>query len=618
MCGIVGEFSSTVDVQVIRRLTGMMSRRGPDDDGIWTDDHVCALGFRRLAILDLSPNGHQPMLTPDERYAIVFNGEIYNYQEIRRRLEQEGVRFRSSGDSETLLYALARWGTDALAMLNGMFALAFYDRERRTLLIARDHAGIKPLYYLRKPSGLVFASQFDQLLAHPWGADLDVSNTALAIYLEQGYIPAPYALYEDTAMLEPGGWLEIDAEGKVRQGRFYEFPAYREPDLSGHAAYEAVDNAVAAAVKRQLISDVPVGTFLSGGIDSPLVSAKIASLVNEPFKAFTIRIAGDEMDESADAASYARQLGLQHIVADITPQHMLDHLVEMLSCLSEPLADYSILPTYLVSQVARQHVTVALSGDGGDELFWGYARRFSRVIRSAEQFSQPHLVRMARYGAKKYLKIGSATHDIVSRTVGERYRSAHRFMPIALARSLFPTLPEWSSEITLFDFDDSRVDHVAQWLRWNEFVGHLTRVLLKVDRASMHHALEVRVPLLDREVIDVATRIDWRTCLDPHAEIGKQPLRQSLARHVQQQTLSKRGFSIPLAQWLRGPLRPLIEDLVLPASDFMGLPVHRPTLQRMSREFLSGSVNHVNALWVLINLKLWSGNRVSSATPAGI
>lgn len=605
MCGIVGEFSPTVDGQVIARLTRMMARRGPDDEGLWVEAQRCAFGFRRLAILDLSPSGHQPMLTSDERWVLVFNGEIYNFQELRRRLEQEGVRFRSSGDSEVLLYALVHWGKRALSELNGMFALALYDRHERTLLIARDHAGIKPLYYLRHRDGLVFASQYNQLMAHPRSAEHPVSYPALAMYLELGYIPAPYGLLQNSAMLPPGGWLEINAMGQVTDGRYYEFPKNPAPDLSGQQAYEAVNDAITAAVRRQLVSDVPVGTFLSGGIDSPLVSAKIAASMTDPFKAFTIKIPGDEMDESVDAARYATHLGLAHILDEITPQLVLDHLTEMLACLTEPLADYSVLPTYLVSQLARQHVTVALSGDGGDELFWGYAGRFSRMLRSAGQFRQPHLLRMARYGAKKYLGWGDASRDISWRTIGQRYRAAHSFMPLKLAQAVFPDLPAWPADYTTFDYQSSDPDDVAQWLRWNEFTGHLTRVLLKVDRASMHHSLEVRVPLLDREVIDTAVRVDWRSCLDPQQEIGKQPLRWALARHIDYQTLPKRGFSFPITEWLRGPLRPLVDDL-LTLDALLGLPVHRPTIQRMVGEYLNGTANHVNSLWILINLRLWS------------
>lgn len=611
MCGIVGEFSPTVDRQVIARLTRMMARRGPDDEGLWVEEGRCAFGFRRLAILDLSPSGHQPMLTPDERWVMVFNGEIYNFRELRGELEQEGVRFRSSGDSEVLLQALARWGRRALNRLNGMFALALYDRHERRLLLARDHAGIKPLYYLRHSDGLVFASQYDQLMVHPRSASHAVSYPVLGMYLEMGYIPAPYALLENTGMLPPGGWLEMDANGRMSEGRFYEFPQNPTPDLQGQQAYEAVNDAITAAVRRQLISDVPVGTFLSGGIDSPLVSAKIAASTSEPFNAFTIRLPGDDMDESVDAARYAEHLGLKHVIDEITPQRVLDHLTEMLSCLTEPLADYSVLPTYLVSQLARRHVTVALSGDGGDELFWGYAVRFSRVLRSAEQFRQPHLLRMARYGAKKYLGWGDAPRDISWRTIGQRYRAAHRFMPFNLVRALFPDLPAWPADYTAFDFQASDIDDVAQWLRWNEFTGHLTRVLLKVDRASMYHALEVRVPLLDREVIDMAARVDWRSCLDPQQEIGKQPLRWALARHIDYQTLPKRGFGLPITEWLRGPLRSLVDDL-LSLDTLFGLPVHRPVLQRIVTEYLNGTTNHANSLWILINLRLWAAH---SAVP---
>ncbi|MGH7963151.1 MAG: asparagine synthetase B family protein, partial [Candidatus Binatia bacterium] len=275
-------------------LIALMARRGPDDEGVWSDGRGVTLGFRRLAVLDLSPTGHQPMRTQDGRYVIVYNGEVYNFRELRQELEQEGVRFRSTGDTEVVLYALAHWGTRALSRFNGMFALGFYDAGERRLLLARDHAGIKPLYSMLTSRGLVFASQYDQILAHPWSQPLDISREALALYLRMGYLPAPYALLQNTHMLEPGTWLEMTSESRMRRGRFFAFPVYGEPNLRGAEAYEAVDTAVTAAVRRHLVSDVPVGTFLSGGIDSPLVAAKMRAVSNGPVRAFTIGTNGDQ------------------------------------------------------------------------------------------------------------------------------------------------------------------------------------------------------------------------------------------------------------------------------------------------------------------------------------
>src|SRR5262249_14008021 len=262
MCGILGQITfsegdcTAPDEEISPRLIGLMARRGTDGEGFWSDGRHATLAFRRLAILDLSDNAHQPMLTPDGRYALVYNGEVYNFRELRRKLVQDGVRFRSTGDTEVVLYALAQWGNRALSRFNGMFALGFYDSVEKRLLLARDHAGIKPLYYLLMSRGLVFASQYDQILAHGWSRESHVSPAALGLYLRLGYIPAPYALLQDTYMVEPGSWLEVSGENRVRHGRFFEF-SFSEPTLRGEAAFEAVDAAVTSAVRRQLVSDVP-------------------------------------------------------------------------------------------------------------------------------------------------------------------------------------------------------------------------------------------------------------------------------------------------------------------------------------------------------------------------
>ncbi len=393
MCGIAGELcragrSSGADWE---RISALMKRRGPDSEGNWSSPGgECTMVFRRLAILDLSPAGHQPMVSADGRYVLTFNGEVYNFRELRRRLEGKGRTFRSSGDSEVVLNALMEWGTGALDLFNGMFALALYDQHEQKLLIARDHAGIKPLYYLESGQGMVFASQYDQILAHPWSRGLPVSREALALYLRLSYVPAPYAILEGTHMLEPGSWREYRADGTVREGHYDQFPRYQTPSLRGREAHEAVDAAVTRAVERQLVSDVPVAAFLSGGIDSPLVTAKICAASDTPVEAFTIGTGQDPSDESGDAACYARELGVRHVIEHVTPEQALEMLDDVVTACGEPFGDYSIFPTMLVSRLASRSYKVILSGDGGDELFWGYTKRASQLIGGATGFRAPY------------------------------------------------------------------------------------------------------------------------------------------------------------------------------------------------------------------------------------
>lgn len=606
MCGICGElrFEATGDEPTLdfERLIDVMARRGPDDRGAWAGG-PCRLGFRRLAILDLSPAANQPMAAAG--CALVFNGEVYNFRELRHELEAAGIRFATTGDTEVVLWALIHWGKAALDRFNGMFALGFYDSRRGALLLARDAVGIKPLYALFDRQGLFFASQYDQIMAHPWGGGRPVSPAALGLFLRFGYVPAPYGILEGTEMLAPGSWLEATADGRLSRGRYYEFPVYRQPDLRGAEADEAVNAAITAAVRRQMISDVPLGTFLSGGIDSPLVAAKAAAAAKRPLRAYTIGSDDVSLDETADAIDYGRQLGLDHVAERYTPDKAIDWLDRVIDACAEPVADTSIFPTMLVSSLARRDVTVMLSGDGGDELFWGYPARFAAVLQRAEQFRRPYWLRTGQRVAQRLSSSSGGQAALRWPTIGDWYRAVHARQSDAGLNAIFIDFPAVPDDFRLFRYDGWRPDETAQWLRWNEITGHLTRVLLKVDRASMYHSLEVRVPLLDREVIDVASRVDWRSCLNLDTSEGKRPLRHALAGHVAIPNRPKRGFSVPMAAWLRGPLAPIFREAVLKQSNLVGLPFRRAAMENLLNEHVSGRTDQSRWLWTVLNLALW-------------
>lgn len=609
MCGIFGAFSNKqghlLSETTLREITRLSTRRGPDDEGFWTDGVHCSLGFRRLAILDLSQNGHQPMESEDGRYVLVFNGELYNFREIRRDLEFCGYSFRSTGDAEVVLYSLAQWGKSALQRFNGMYALGFYDRLKKKMFLARDHAGIKPLYWMRGPNGVVFASQYNQILSHPWANDLHIDPVAMRLYLNLGYIPAPYALHQGVAMLEPGGWVEIDAQGRCTSGLYFKFSRFQQPDLFGHEAVEAVDAAIAAAVKRQLVSDVAVGSFLSGGIDSPLVTAKMADAAPAPVRAFTIGTIGEELDESKAAARYAAELGLEHVVRNFSAEDCLALVDDVVCACSEPFADYSMFPTLLVSQLAREQVKVIVSGDGGDELFWGYSARFSASIRHAGLFRLPALVRRGLRRLNNRFRAEQWPWGVTMPDIGSWYRARHSGLFDDQIEAVFPGIVAWPQNFDLFDYRGFNQGETARWLRWNEYTGHLGMVLLKVDRASMHHSLEVRVPLLDREVVETAERIDWRTCLNLKTGEGKIPLRRSLKKHASFQTQEKKGFTIPLGAWLGGELRELFCDTLLGRDVLLGIPFESAAVENLYRRHRSGEQDYTTALWVLLSLALW-------------
>lgn len=613
MCGITGIWTADDAAatppftDAICTMTRLMARRGPDDEGFWTDPagHV-QLGFRRLAILDLSPAGHQPMVSADGRSVLVFNGEIYNYQELRHELTQKGVQFRSQSDSEVLLEALNLWGAAALERLNGMFALAWYDRQSQTLLLARDHAGIKPLYYYRHPAGkgIAFASQYNALLHTPWGEPGGIQPDVLYLYLRLHHIPPPYALLENTHQLEPGHYVLVRADGSLTKQAWWTLPRNPEPDLTGAAATQALRQALDNAIRRQRLADVPLGVFLSGGVDSPLVTAFARQQTDAHLQAYTIGNPGWGQDESDAAATYARHLEVDFRLHPISGAEALDTIPDVIAAQYEPFGDFSIIPTLLVSRFARTGLTVALSGDGGDELFFGYERPIS-LLRDGADFRWPWLMRLSLYGLGK-AGLGRRRSDvIVSRTPGDYYLMVNGRLREEQLRMIAPPLMSLPADFTLYDFDGYKGQrHLANYSRWVEFYGQLQRGLKKVDMASMHHSLEVRVPLLDREVMETALRIDPMACMRDGTR--KTVLREILGQFVPPESIPKpkRGFAVPLDEWLRGPLRPLVEATLFDQPLYPHGVFDLPGVWRYWEAFLAGA-NYKWGLWTLLTLQWW-------------
>ena len=624
MCGITGiltfgqEAGGPEFVRATRRMTALLKRRGPDDEGYWEDpDRRLQLGFRRLAILDTSRAANQPMVSGDGRSVLIFNGEIYNFASLRKTLQAKGIRFRSHGDGEVLLEALNLWGEEAIVRLNGMFAFAWYDRKERRLLLARDHAGIKPLYYFTHPAGrgVAFASQYNALLHTPWGEPGDVRHDVLHLYLRLHHIPPPYGLLQNTFQLEPGHLLEARENGTVVKKPWWSLPRDPEPDLSGQRAVETLAGAMDEAVRRHRIADVPLGVFLSGGVDSPLVTAVAREQTGSGLKAFTIASPGWAQDESQPARAYAERLDVDHRVHAVTGEEALAAVRDVAAAQHEPLADFSILPTLLVSRYAREEVTVALSGDGGDELFFGYERPIS-MLKNGQDFRWPWPVRLGLYAAGRYGLIPRRSDVLVSRTPGHYYFEVNsRFKEADLAR-LAPGLPPLPRDFDLYAFDAYRGRrHLANYSRWVEFYGQLQRGLKKVDMASMHHSLEVRVPLLDREVIEASLRIDPFECMRNGTR--KAVLRDLLARYVPAEEIPKpkRGFAVPLADWLRGPLSPLVEETLFSGPLFPTGVFDSGALRSYWNDHLSGRRDLKWGIWTLLALQWWSKGHQRGAAP---
>ncbi|MEE3368096.1 MAG: asparagine synthase (glutamine-hydrolyzing) [Planctomycetota bacterium] len=609
MCGIVGEWSHQLgeitSPEVVTDLTAMMTRRGPDDVGHWSDRRRCQLGFRRLSILDLTENGHQPMISQDQRYVLVFNGEVYNFPELREQLKGQGVSFRSTGDAEVVLNALATWGKPALNRFNGMFALAFFDTAKQSLLLARDHAGIKPLYYSNTRQGVVFGSQYNQIISHPWNYPSRPSASGLALYLQSGLIPSPYAILEDTYAVEPGQWIEVAPNRTLQTGNYFSLPRDTTPDLHAEEAVDALEAAVSGAVGRCLLSDVPVGCFLSGGIDSPVVASAIHRHVGE-VPAFTIGTAGDRHDETDDARRYAEEIGHSFVHRQLDPKEALQLVDDVAMASSEPFADPSIFPTLLVSQLASQHVKVVLSGDGADELLWGYAGRYATFLQKAGEFRRASWLRACRWKLNHWIGRNRELPFWPGISAWHQWKTSRLRSP--LVQHLLPDLTEDAIELRQFATTPADEASPASWLRWNEYYLGMQTILAKVDRASMHHSLEVRVPLLDREVIDVCTRIGVNDCLDANHVIGKLPLRAMLKRSIRHQTRNKRGFRISMDNWLRTELRPLMEDLLLGTDSILGFSFRRDVVEQVIHQHVTNQRNYARELWTLLSLRLWEEN----------
>jgi asparagine synthase (glutamine-hydrolysing) len=624
MCGICGIYRTEPreeagSRQAVRAMTRLMVRRGPDDEGYW-DDGRCFFGFRRLAILDLTAAGRQPMMSGDGRSVIVFNGELYNFQELRHELEKMGIRFRSRTDTEVALEALNQWGERAIERFNGMFGLAWYQVQERRLVLARDHAGIKPLFYRVGPAAgqISFASQLNCLILPEAGGAPSLREDALGLYLRLNYFPWPYTLYEGIHQLPPGHLLVAEADGGLHCRAWWRLPEEPAPaaEQDERVLDEALAAAVANAVRRQRIADVPVGVFLSGGVDSPLVAAVARQQCGRDLKTFTIGTPEWTLDESEDARRYAELLDVTHRLLPISEQEVLALVDEAARAQTEPFADYSMLPTMLVSRLARTEVVVALSGDGGDELFFGYERPFS-LGRNGLDFRYPYWVRWLLYAGGRAGVLPKRSGAIMHRSPESLYLALHSHFASNHFDSLPGALKSVPEEFSLYEFH-GEINHasLANFSRRVEFYGQLQRVLRKVDMASMHYSLEVRVPLLDREVIEASLAYDGAEELKSGKR--KRALRRLLARHVGEEAIpeTKRGFGVPLGQWLRGALRERAEEELLGTGGWVAPLLGRRVVEAMWREHVDGQRDHKWALYSLLALEWWK--RFHERSAAGV
>lgn len=658
MCGITGFLDagtqSSENLRArIQPMTDSLHLRGPDGEGIWLGEGI-ALGHRRLSILDLSPAGAQPMLSACTRYVIAFNGEIYNHLDLRRELEAAGVApvWRGHSDTETLLASVEHWGFDeTLRLAAGMFAIALWDRKNRRLSLARDRMGEKPLYWGWAGDALVFGSELKGLRQHP-DFPVRICREATAQYLRFGYVPAPRSIHPGIYKLEPGCILEVEGTspptspkqplrpgegiGNLSIRRYWSLNETIETGANDQfknedQALAALDAALNKAVSRQTIADVPLGAFLSGGIDSSLIVALLQQQSSLPVQTFTVGFENARFDESPQAANVARHLGTSHstlIVTDAEARDVIPHLPDLYD---EPFADSSQIPTHIICRVAQKKVTVALSGDGGDELFGGYNRYFwgpkvwsrlrpiphplRRVLGSAvlavplEFWNRVgELHQSLRLGSLGISRLGEKTHKLAGavrdvNNIDDLYRGLVTVWqcPQALVHGTVDAASTLIDPLPVLLNTDPAARMMAQDMR-----SYLPDdILCKVDRAAMGVSLETRTPFLDPDVVAMSTRLPMEMKI--RGGTGKWALRQILYRHVPRELIEgpKTGFSIPLGDWLRGPLRNWAEDLLAPEKlSADGLLDPNP-IRLVWAEHLSGRRDWTQRLWTILMLQAW-------------
>ena len=612
MCGIVGliDYRSALDADVIAAAARTLYKRGPDDSGIWMSENV-GLGHQRLAIIDLTPSGHQPMLSADGRYVIVFNGEIYNFQQLRQRLNENGARGRSRNDTEVILAAYARWGSECVHRFHGMFAFAIWDRRERALFAARDRMGVKPFYYHYSADGFAFASRPRALLALNRKLSRELDEQALRFYLESGYVPAPYSIFQGIRKLPPAHRL-ILKDGRLKVERYWDFrqiapePAWkerREEDL-----LDELDELLSRSVRSRMISDVPLGAFLSGGIDSSLVVALMTKHSSQPVKTFTIGFEEKTYDESGHALAVSRSIGTEHHCEHLKVRDLLELMPTFSQEYDEPFFDSSAFPTMAVSRAARRRVTVSLSGDGGDELFGGY--HYYRIARQLSAFYKlPKALRKATavlVGAAPQhrckllsaaLRQSSAVEAFCfTRSIAKDFEGT--LLPEILRRTM-PLRELFAEAAKAFP---PGLTAAEQGMRLDAYYTLPDDYLQKVDVASMAFSLESREPLLDQDLIEWAMRLPLRWKL--RGGQNKYLLRKLAYRYVPREILDrpKQGFEVPIQEWLKGPLKKWAEEQLNTQEHFKQIPLNQSALLRLFRMHNSGARSVHPLLWAVLIL----------------
>jgi asparagine synthase (glutamine-hydrolysing) len=645
MCGIAGFINlingMATDPRIAKDMANRIIHRGPDDSGIWTEGSV-ALAHRRLSILDLSPAGHQPMYSPCGRFVIVFNGEIYNHRDICKQIESTPYFsshikiWRGHSDTEVILAAIACWGLQAaLKRMVGMFAIALWDRQERVLSLARDRMGEKPLYFGKFGSTLIFGSELKALRAHPDFRG-EVDRGSLSLLMRHNYIPAPYSIYKNVQKVSPASFLTITATGQIQTHRYWSLAdsvrsGQRNPfDGGDQEAVDALERCLRLSVRGQMLADVPLGAFLSGGIDSSAIVALMQAQSDRPVRSFSIGFFEKGFNEAEHAKRVAQHIGTDHTELYVTSKQVQDIVPLLPSLYDEPFSDSSQIPTFVVSQLAKQHVKVSLSGDGGDELFGGYNRYFvagdlwRQMSRMPVDLRNVVATLIRGLSPKAWNQVAGVLRPLFPsryrhQNVGDKLHKLAGIIGLDGQDVIYRQLvSHWQNPSSLvLDGDEPMTaltnmrqaiccDNFVERMMYLDSISYLPDdILVKVDRAAMGVSLETRVPFLDHRVIEFAWSLPF------HMKVrngeGKWLLKQLLYRHVPKALIErpKMGFGVPIDQLLRGPLRNWAEDLIDPIRLKSEGFFESASIQEKWRQHLSGEQNWQYLLWNVLMFQAW-------------
>lgn len=611
MCGFLGEFmfqdNGITSRSNFESLLKLSKHRGPDSTLV-ISQKTFQLGFNRLSILDISHHGNQPMISPSNRYVIVFNGEIYNYKELATTYELKNLK--STSDTEVLVHLIDQFGAEeAIKKLNGMYAIVVMDKDKNRFFLSRDFAGIKPLFYGVSREGLVCASQFDQVFQHPmFRSKLNIRKDVMKEYFGLGYMQSPNTIYNNIFQVNPGELISVSQDGTIHKKVLLRFAT----KLNSNSNFKDVfttkryDSLLHDVIKKQLVSDVSIASFLSGGIDSPLIAAIAKSQKND-IEAFTIGVEDKKFDESEKAIAYADYVGLKHHIEHIDESSLIKYIDRHFQFFSEPFGDYSSIPTYAITKKAKSRHTVMLSGDGGDELFFGYPRMLD-VYKNRFWFKIPHAIRKPLIRVAIKLKLaktwGPFFYDKIDQWVlAKQLHISKRNLNTIITDTNFSK--ELKALYTIPKRKQTK-ENLLHWLRYNEFYAHMQRVLVKVDRMSMANSLEVRVPLLDKASINFAW--NYMPKFKNNRFKLKDILKKMMTLYYPSKVIEeeKKGFSVPIEIWLKTHLKSDVENVIFEKPLYGEKHINKEVLLEYVTRFFNGEHNEAWGVWHIYAWQKWA------------